>query len=1630
MKPSTSLCRMAFLACLGLLFSGALLAQDPNLSFSIVNGDFTRCAQDSLVRINIVPDPARTFSTVRLFWDGDNVPPVVITNPAQLTRSFTYSFPELFDECDYSDACISRQVYGSCFLIEVVAQYTDGTSENVSRRIGFQKPPEPAFTLPMVSCTGTMLDLLNLTCPGNDTSMTYLWTLPDGSTSRDFEISYAFDEVGPQTFTLSATNLCGTRAVSRTIDIVEAPSVVGTPDSNVIVGPDNDFRVCLAGESCIRLNGSASTGIDSWRWTVNNGSGVTIEDPDALITRVCFTTPGERTFTLTGRNSSCNETQTHPCPITVVRGETLTLNPQPDACPSLAYTPTPGVDPNATYFIDGAVVTTFPFTMSARATPYVIRAEKTTECGFLVVTDTLFVDAAIQPTLVMPNNGAAFCPDTGLVAIQVSDAGGRWTPAVGLVIRNGEAFFDQSAAPGDYTFTYTLGQGACERSLTVNLRLEDSALQLPPDFFICVSSPPVSLMPMPNDGTLGGTGVDNLARTFSPAGLSPGTYAIAYQRENLVTGCTEAGSWNAEVVAEPTLNTGGPISVCNTDQTIDLLASAPGFSFSPAFGQLSFVGRGIVDGAAGTYRPANLAVGEVDTVLISVADPRTPELCATTDTLFVTITEIVQPNAGADTIICGGGGTYALGDPGAGRWSGPGAATDGTLNLSAVAPGTYRYTLTLGEGFCASQDEVTVTIAPGNGVTVAEPVAFLCDTAAMLLLPSVSPGLGGVWTGDLPINATSINVSGATPGTYNFQYTVADLPAGCNSADFRVELLAQPSTTLSGDAVACNDGSCVTFLAGGTPADTYRWRTSDGLNSSGASICHQFPQAGDYTVTVVGERRHPTNNTVLCSSAPASTSVRVLDPPEPATINIATDTLCPGEELLLSFTPPPAAALQNLEYEWRYGDTAFVATGPTLVSFPSPLEDTTFLISLNTLGTCGRAQSSFELVLRANPVANIGVVYPENCSGSELILTNLATGTLDAVAWSSSDGQQFTSFQPPVLRPVTGDVARTITYTLEVGNACRNDRSSVDVTVEPTNIRALPAFTDTTVCVGQPFIVNNISTPGTRVEYVFSDGRRFASDSVAVVFDAPGPIAFTIYAYGCGYDSSRWTGRVLPSPALALTAPSFVCPYAPFAYHLQSDAASTLLYFGDGDSTRQNLGNHFYAPSAAPLLLRYTATSSEGCRAEGSQTVQVLPQPTAAIVPPDTLCANQPQVFLSAGSGGQSCRWLFGDGQGSDGCEVEHAYAQDGLYSVQLIYTSSQGCADTAFAPAFVRPTPDIRLNLTYDSTRCGPTQVLFQYEGNLQQASSFLLLPGDGSDPLTSLNPTHRYDTSGQITARLWTGFDGLCYADTEVSFHLRQYPRARTQVQDTRCEAGEVVAVAIRTENPEDLIMGSGPEGYFSAGRNQFNLRTPGNYLFEVVSPDGCDTLIDFRLDPVRPLELSTIPNTSIPLGDSIRLHSEVNSLNTLFSWTPGASLSDSSALSPWARPLRGTLYLLEALDTLTGCSRQDSVFIGVLQETDIFVPTAFSPNGDGTNDDLRIFPRVSVARIDAIRIYSRWGNLVFEQTPDQGPITINTPLWDGRFNGRLVNPAVFVYTIEYENVRGERKVQAGEVLVLGEE
>jgi gliding motility-associated-like protein len=138
----------------------------------------------------------------------------------------------------------------------------------------------------------------------------------------------------------------------------------------------------------------------------------------------------------------------------------------------------------------------------------------------------------------------------------------------------------------------------------------------------------------------------------------------------------------------------------------------------------------------------------------------------------------------------------------------------------------------------------------------------------------------------------------------------------------------------------------------------------------------------------------------------------------------------------------------------------------------------------------------------------------------------------------------------------------------------------------------------------------------------------------------------------------------------------------------------------------------------------------------------------------------------------------------------------------------------------------------------------------------------------------------------------------------------------------------------------------------------------------------------------------DTTIILGQSVNLWS-AGGIN--YNWSPIAGLSCINCPNPVASPTETTIYYVTGIDSI-GCTSVGSVIITIdMTCGDVFIPNAFSPNGDGVNDVLYVHG--NCIKSMKFSIFDRWGERVFEcENPETG--------WDGKKNGLPMNSGVFVY------------------------
>lgn len=204
-------------------------------------------------------------------------------------------------------------------------------------------------------------------------------------------------------------------------------------------------------------------------------------------------------------------------------------------------------------------------------------------------------------------------------------------------------------------------------------------------------------------------------------------------------------------------------------------------------------------------------------------------------------------------------------------------------------------------------------------------------------------------------------------------------------------------------------------------------------------------------------------------------------------------------------------------------------------------------------------------------------------------------------------------------------------------------------------------------------------------------------------------------------------------------------------------------------------------------------------------------------------------------------------------------------------------------------------------------------------------------------------------------------------------------------------------------------------------------------VTDPAGC-SVTDEILVPSPPAITLRLPTTiEVELGDSVRLRPDIfpGGAPILFDsirWTPDTAISFRNGVlaDPFVSPNEETTYTITVIDE-DGCTATASVLVEVDRNRNVFIPNAFSPNNDATNDELQIFTGPGVRSINYFRVYNRWGEELFAEEDVALNPNGQTAGWDGSFRGRRVAAGVYVYIAEITFQDGRTIIYKGDVSVM---
>ena len=250
-------------------------------------------------------------------------------------------------------------------------------------------------------------------------------------------------------------------------------------------------------------------------------------------------------------------------------------------------------------------------------------------------------------------------------------------------------------------------------------------------------------------------------------------------------------------------------------------------------------------------------------------------------------------------------------------------------------------------------------------------------------------------------------------------------------------------------------------------------------------------------------------------------------------------------------------------------------------------------------------------------------------------------------------------------------------------------------------------------------------------------------------------------------------------------------------------------------------------------------------------------------------------------------------------------------------------------------------------------------------------------------------------------------------VAFRCEDLSRGVVQVEASGGEAPYTYSVGGSTFQSNEL----------------FRSLIPGaTYDLTIRDNKGCMLRQPFTM-PAPFLEMVDIPSEiRLDIGENFPIDPSLGIPETLVRevvWSPPTFLSCADCLTPVIAPLADEFYTVRVVDQF-GCAGTASTTVKVRRDVKIFVPDAFSPNGDDRNERLTVFANAwQVTAVKDFQVFDRWGTLVFQNSNFAPNDEISG--WNGRHNGSRLPTGIYVYVARAELIDGTEEVLRGQVLLL---
>jgi len=1625
-------------------------------NYSVIITDANGCSGVLNTTVNVNPLPQANFTP------ND----ICITQPLQFIDISTITSGSIVGwSWNFGDGNISQQqnpvhTYNTHGTYTVILTVTSaaGCTDTAMRTFNVYPLPQANFSYNF-GCVNEPIDFIDQSFTQMGNIIGWSWDFGDGTTSNLQNPSHAFSTPGMHVVTLTITTVGGCTDVRpRNIHIYPIPDLAFTTQAS---------GVCLGTMATINNTSSTFNGaINSWFWDFGDGTTDNSANPSHL-----YTNPGTYTITLIGSTShGCLDTISQPFTVyplptasagpnaTICVGQTASLTASGgvsylwntgSTSQNIQVTPTT----STTYYVTVTDVNGCTDTDSVNVTvnplPVAIAGADTSVCIGKSITLTgnagpsvnwnpgnanttsITVSPVATTTYIYTVTSVQGCVNRDTVVVQVNPlpiafagsdtsvcAGGTatltasggvsysWSPGG----QNTSTIFVAPTAQTTYSVTVTDANGcSASDAMTVSVNpvpVVNFAPQL-----LCVGNTVVLDAGNPGSTFLWFPGGET---TQAIVVSDSGHYDVEVTN---AFGCLTTGT--AVVTIGGTNLTTNPtnVNLC-TGQTTVLDAGNPGATYQWSNGSSA---QTISVSTGGSYMvtvtdPAGCSSSFVSNVFVNPL----PQVSFTTSNACLGTPTVINNTT---SISSGSIMTW--------NWNFGNASFSSQQNPSTTYGNAGNYNITL-----------TAQSAMGCVASLTLPTTVYQLPDASFTAPAVCEGLNTVFTDASSSNGGSIftwnwsfgdgqssNVQNpqhlyASSGFWPVTQTVVTVNGCADTYASGVVVHPRPDVQFNMNDVC--EGLPVQFNNNSTISNgsitSWAWSFGDGTGSNQTSPTYTYGTAMTYNVSL---------NAVSNQGCASTETLPVVIHPNPRAMG-AVVPVCSGEGTQFSNQSTIASGTITNNY-WNFGDNGSSnAISPSHV-YASPGIYNTLLVVTSDFGCV----DSFEIPTVVNVLPDANFANNGSCFGNQTQMTDLSvitSGNITAWDWTFGDGTVSTQ-QNPVhnyLAPGSYQVALRVT----------SDNGCVDSTMRTINVFPVPVaeFAGSDVCFGSSTLFYDQSTiQGGGIlssTWDFGDNATATGSNVSHQYAAPGVYQVTLVStspQGCiGQATKSFEVYELP---VAAFGSNNACEGKLVNFFDQSTSNDGSIGYwdwqlGDGSASIQASPMHTYA-NAGTYNVTLQVTTSLGCKNSVTAPVTIYPLPSPVITT-SSVCEYQIAQFGYVPSPGDTgvyqYAWSFGDGSVSNLQNPSHQFATWGTYNVSLTMTTGDGCVDSVSMPMQIHPAPVMSFT---SNNACEGTVIGFQNNSTIPNGtiSSHMWTFGDATPFTYNISPTHAYANAGTYNVTL-VGVSNQGCRDTVVQ-PLTVYPIPVPDfVYDNPAGCGPLSvnftdASTISSGSITDWSWNFGP-GMQSSVQNPTNTFTlPGTYSVSltVTSDMGCsaaitqNNIITVYPNPVAAFNatpsVTTIFNPTITF-DNLSLG------GTWYDWTFG-----DGGVSIVFEPVHtysdsGSFPVVLIVTNNYGCKDTATKVVRIDPEVTVFIPTGFTPNGDGTNDFFNIS---GLGIVDVVLdIYNRWGERIYTTNDmERG--------WDGTYlkDGNRAQEDVYVYDAYITDVFGKRFHKYGHVALV---